>query len=224
MRLLIVEDEARMAQLLQRGLAEEGHQVDTCRSAEEAREQAEALPYDVILLDWALPGVDGLSLLRSWRERGLRTPILMLTARGTVGERVVGLKAGADDYLVKPFAFEELLARIEALQRRGSPEATHATRVGALTLDVRRRVLMGETAEVPLTGREFTLLSELAARPGEVLTRTELLQRVWGGAFDGPPNIVDVYVGTLRPKLAKLEGPTIQSVRGVGFRLVEAPP
>jgi DNA-binding response OmpR family regulator len=221
MNLLVVEDEARMAQLLQRGLSEEGHRVDTCRTADEAREQAEAVPYDVILLDWALPGADGVSLLRQWREHGLRTPVLMLTARGTVGERVLGLKAGADDYLVKPFAFEELLARLEALHRRGAPDAEPARQVGALTLDVRRRALVGADGEASLTGREFALLSELAARPGEVLTRSELLQRVWGSTFDGPPNIVDVYVGYLRPKLARLGGPAIQVVRGVGFRLVQ---
>lgn len=209
-----------MAQLLQRGLTEEGHQVDTCRTADEAHEQALALPYDVILLDWALPGADGVSLLRTWREQGLRTPILMLTARGTVGERVVGLKAGADDYLVKPFAFEELLARLEALHRRGASGVSLSMQLGPLFLDARRRTLVGSREEVSLTGREFAVLAELATRPGDVFTRTELLQRVWGASFDGPPNIVDVYVGYLRPKLSRLGGASIQSVRGVGFRLI----
>jgi two-component system, OmpR family, response regulator len=221
MKLLLVEDEEKMARLLQRGLTEAGHQVDICQRGEDALEQARQIPYDAVLLDWNLPDLDGLAVLRRWREQGLRTPVLMLTARGTVGEKVMGLRAGADDYMVKPFAFEELLARLEALHRRGDAQGV-AQLVGPLVLDTRRRVLRLGEREQPLTSREFALFSELASHVGEVLPRSTLLSHVWGDNFDGPPNIVDVYVGYLRAKLKKLETQalSIQAVRGVGFRLV----
>lgn len=224
MRLLLVEDEEKLGRLLARGLGEEGHSVDRCKDGEEAAEQGLALPYDVIVLDWSLPGRDGVEILRHWRERGLRTPVLMLTARGTVAEKVTTLRAGADDHLVKPFAFEELLARIEALHRRGGA-GTGLIALGTARLDPRQRaVAVGEKSE-PLTAREFSLLEELASRKGEVLTRTHLLSKVWGLDFDGAPNVVDVYVGYLRNKLrtAGAERVRIESVRGVGYRLVEDP-
>ncbi|MRG90978.1 response regulator transcription factor [Polyangium spumosum] len=225
MKLFVVEDEAKMARLLERGLREEGHQVDLAESGTEALEQGLGVAYDVIILDWSLPGMDGVSLLRRWRERGLRTPVLLLTARGTVGERVTGLRAGADDYLVKPFDFEELVARLEALHRRGAGHEA-LTRLGPITLDARRRVIGRDGAEESLTAREFALLSELAGHAGEALTRTELLGTVWGTGFDGAPNVVDVYVGYLRGKLRSVSGDavTIQAVRGVGYRLVVARP
>ncbi|MBZ4416817.1 response regulator transcription factor [Myxococcus sp. RHSTA-1-4] len=222
MKLLLVEDEERMARLLHRGLSEAGHQVDVCERGEDALRQAQDVPYDVVLLDWNLPDLDGLAVLRRWRERGLRTPVMLLTARGTVGEKVAGLRAGADDYLVKPFAFEELLARLEALHRRGEAGSVLG-HVGPLVLDARRRVLRHGQQEQPLTGREFSLFQELASHVGEVLSRSELLAHVWGAGFDGPPNIVDVYVGYLRGKLERLGATpvvSIQAVRGVGFRLV----
>lgn len=222
MKLLLVEDEARMALLLRRGLSEAGHQVDVCERGEDALQQGMDVPYDVVLLDWNLPDLDGLAVLRRWRERGLRTPVMLLTARGTVGEKVAGLRAGADDYLAKPFAFEELLARLEALHRRGDT-GTPVRNIGPLVLDARRRVLRHGDQEQPLTGREFALFQELAGHMGEVHSRSELLMRVWGDTFDGPPNIVDVYVGYLRGKLARLgagSAVSLQSVRGVGFRLV----
>ncbi|MFY0528058.1 response regulator transcription factor [Archangium gephyra] len=222
MKLLLVEDEEKMARLLQRGLTEAGHQVDVCQRGEDALEQALQIAYDAVLLDWNLPDLDGVAVLRRWREQGMRTPVLMLTARGTVGEKVVGLRAGADDYLVKPFAFEELLARLEALHRRGDAQGP-AQQVGPLVLDSRRRVLRHGEREQVLTGREFALFAELASHVGEVLARSTLLSHVWGDSFDGPPNIVDVYVGYLRGKLKKLEVEpvvSIQVVRGVGFRLV----
>lgn len=223
MKLLVVEDEERMARMLQRGLSEEGHQVDVCASGEQALEQGEAVDYDVVLLDWSLPDLDGVSLLRRWRERGLRTPVLMLTARGTSGEKVTGLRAGADDYLVKPFDFEELLARLEALHRRGGGEPPW--KIGDVELDARRRVLVGQGGEVPLTAREFGLISELARRRGEVLTRSRLLSTVWGGELELSPNVVDVYVGYVRTKLERVGSRevAIRAVRGVGYRLTVDP-
>jgi two-component system OmpR family response regulator len=220
MRILLVEDEAKMARLVQRGLREEGHQVDHCVDGATALDQALGAPYDVIVLDWALPDVDGVSLLRSWRDRGLHTAVLMLTARGTVGERITGLRAGADDYLVKPFDFDELMARLDSLHRRSGGHEPRR-RLGSLTLDANRHALVIGKAEQVLTAREWALLSELAGHAGEVMTRSELLSAVWGSAFDGAPNVVDVYVGYLRAKLRKLGASEVQidAVRGVGFRL-----
>ncbi len=220
MRLLLVEDEEKLARMLARGLSEEGHQVDACASGREALRQALAVPYDAVVLDWSLPDLDGVSVLREWRERGLRTPVLMLTARGTTGEKVTGLRAGADDYLTKPFDFEELLARLEALRRRGGAELAEA--IGPVTLDARRRVLRLGDREEPLTAREFALARELSAHRGEVLTRTRLLESVWGSALEANANVVDVYVGYLRQKLERLgaAGVSILAVRGVGFKLV----
>lgn len=225
MKLFVVEDEAKMARLLERGLREEGHQVDLAANGLEALEQALDIGYDVIILDWSLPKMDGVSLLRRWRERGLKTPVLLLTARGTVGERVTGLRAGADDYLVKPFDFDELVARLEALHRRGAGHET-LTKLGPMVLDARRRVISTDGIEETLTAREFALLSELAGHAGETLTRTELLSTVWGTGFVGAPNVVDVYVGYLRNKLRAVcgEAVTIQAVRGIGYRLASAKP
>lgn len=220
MKLLLVEDEERLSRALVRGLTEEGHAVDLCASGEDALSQAAALGYDVVILDWMLPDLDGLSIVRAWRASGLRTPVLMLTARGTVPERVQGLRAGADDYLAKPFDFDELLARIEALHRRA--EGLDAPRsLGGVTLDTRGRALLRGDRQVALTAREFALASALFSHPGDVLTRSELLDRVWGSRFDGEPNVVDVYVGYLRRKLAELGAAelALRTVRGVGYRL-----
>ncbi len=223
MKLLLVEDEPKMARMLQRGLSEEGFQVDVCAKGEDARGQAESVAYDVILLDWGLPDVDGLSLLRGWRAAGLATPVLMLTARGSTGEKVAGLRAGADDYLVKPFDFEELLARLEALARRRGAQLVSPS-FGSVTLDTRRRTFKREAKEVELTAREYALARELFAQAGEVLTRARLLSAVWGTDFDGAPNVVDVYVGYLRDKLGAVGASDVQiaPVRGVGYRLQKA--
>lgn len=225
MKLFVVEDEAKMARLLERGLREEGHQVDLAANGRDALEQAIDVGYDVIILDWSLPGMDGVSVLRRWRERGLKTPVLLLTARGTVGERVTGLRAGADDYLVKPFDFEELVARLEALFRRGAGQEP-LTKIGPVVLDARRRVITNDTVEETLTAREFALLSELVRHLGETLTRTELLGTVWGTGFVGAPNVVDVYIGYLRNKLRTVCGDAliIQAIRGIGYRLTLAKP
>jgi DNA-binding response OmpR family regulator len=221
MKLLLVEDEERLARLVARGLTEEGHQVDTCVSGTDALEQGLALDYDAAVLDWGLPDLDGLAVLKQWRARGVRFPVLMLTARGTVPERVHGLRAGADDYLTKPFDFDELLARLDALHRRAHD--TGPRQVGDVLLDERRRALVREGRETGLTAREFALARVLFERAGDVCTRTELLASVWGPNFDGEPNVVDVYAGYLRRKLGELEASTaIRTVRGVGFRLEPA--
>jgi DNA-binding response OmpR family regulator len=217
MKLLLVEDEERVAAMLSRGLGEEGHAVDRVATGLAARDQGLSTTYDVILLDWALPDVDGVSVLREWRQRGLRTPVMLLTARGATGEKVTGLRAGADDYLVKPFAFDELLARLEALHRRGAGDTP---RLGDVLLDGRRRTLVKEDRTETLTTREYGLLAELASHAGEVLSRAQLIQSVWGAGFDGNPNVVDVYVGYLRTKLERVGASVrIESVRGVGYRL-----
>ncbi len=220
MKLLLVEDEPRMARMLQRGLVEEGHQVDVCDRGETALRQAKEVGYDVIILDWALPDVDGVAVLRQWREQGLQTAVLMLTARGSTGEKVTGLRAGADDYLVKPFDFEELLARLDSLARRAAGAALPA-KVGGVSLDNRRRALTCNGREAPLTAREFALASEFFGHPAEVLTRSRLISAVWGTDFDGAPNVVDVYVGYLRTKLLELvpHQAEISAVRGIGYRL-----
>lgn len=219
MRILVVEDEAKAAELLQRGLVEEGHTVDVVGDGAVAREQLLGIPYDVVVLDWSLPGADGVSVLRAWRERGIRTPVLMLTARGTVGERVTSLRAGADDHLVKPFAFVELVARLEALHRRAGHQKPR--QLGDVMLDDRRRALVKGDQEASLTAREYTLMEDLTAHLDDVRTRSQLLSAVWGQDFDGAPNVVDVYIGYLRHKLAALDaqGVDILTVRGVGYRL-----
>ena len=219
-KLLLVEDEAQMARLLQRGLSEEGHQVDVCARGEDALTQAANVSYDAIVLDWSLPDMDGVSVLRQWRESGLATPVLMLTARGSTGEKVTGLRAGADDYLVKPFDFDELLARLEALARRGAG-ASQSAQLGSVSLDAKRRCLSRSGTEVTLTAREFALANELWSHAGDVLSRSRLLSSVWGTDFDGLPNVVDVYVGYLRAKLAELGADDVEiaAVRGIGYRL-----
>lgn len=220
MRLLLVEDEERLASHLVRGLREEGHQIDRCSTVHDAREQVRNIDYDVVVLDWMLPDGDGLELLREWRRAGLHLPVLMLTARGTVKERVVGLRGGADDYLTKPFDFEEFLARIEALHRRAE-HVLELRRAGDVTLDGRKRSLCRGEAEAQLTAREHALAAELFTHVGEVLSRSHLLRTVWGTHFEGDPNVLDVYIGYLRHKLTKLGAKVeIRAVRGVGFRLV----
>jgi DNA-binding response OmpR family regulator len=220
MRLLVVEDAPKMAQMLQRGLAEEGYQVDVCALAADAERQARAHSYDLMVLDWSLPDDDGVAMLRRLRDAGWHVPVLMLTARGTVGERVTGLRAGADDYLIKPFDFDELLARIEALLRRGGARLS-SPHFQSLVLDLGRRTLKGPAGEVALTAREFTLCAEFLAHPGDVLTRSQLLTHAWGHEYDRTHNVVDVYVSYLRSKLQAVgaQDVEIQAVRGMGYRL-----
>ncbi len=216
MRILVVEDDQRLARFLERVLVEEGYSVDRCGSGADAVTQARASGYDVMLLDWMIPDLDGIEVCRQIRRSGSSVPILMLTARDQVSERVLGLDAGADDYLVKPFEVEELVARIHALLRRSSGHAR--LELGSLSLDRsgRRAVLDGKPLE--LTAREFGLLLHLAHRAGRVVTRSELLSQVWSIKFDPESNVVEVHVSRLREKLGRWNW-MIETVRGRGYRL-----
>jgi two-component system OmpR family response regulator len=225
MRILLVEDQPKLARLLQRGLREEEVTADVAATGQEGVWMATEQPYDVVVLDVMLPDIDGLEACRRIRAVDDRTPVLMLTALGAVPDRVAGLQAGADDYLVKPFAFDELLARLRALARRGSVRRSEVLAVGDLRLDlVSRRVHRGNT-EVTLTGQEFALLEAMARRTGEVLSRDRLLHLAWDVAYEPRSNVVDVCVKGLRDRIDRPFGRrSVQTVRGLGYRLVEDAP
>jgi two-component system OmpR family response regulator len=220
MRVLVVEDELKMAGLLVRGLSEEGHAADVARTGDDAVWMADAVDYDAILLDVMLPGQDGFEVCRRLRERGVWSPVLMLTARGAVEDRVAGLDAGADDYLPKPFSFSELLARLRALARRGLGERPTVLEVGDLKLDpATRRVWRGK-AEIALSAKEFSLLEAFMRRPGEVLSRLHLLEHAWDYGYEHRSNVIDVYVRYLREKIDRPFGhSSLETVRGAGYRL-----
>jgi two-component system OmpR family response regulator len=220
MRVLVVEDDVKMAALLRRGLAEEGLAADVARTGDEALWRAEATEYDAIVLDVMLPGADGFEVCRRLREGGTWTPVLMLTARDAVEDRVAGLDAGADDYLTKPFSFAELLARLRALARRPPLERPAVAEVGDLRLDpATRRVWRGET-EVALSPKEFALLETFMRRPGQVLSRYQLLEHCWDYGYENRSNVVDVYVRYLREKIDRPFGrASIETVRRAGYRL-----
>ncbi len=217
MKILVVEDNKKLAQFLNRALSEEGEVVDTVGDGATAVHQAQSVAYDLIVLDWMLPEMDGLSVCRAIRATGNSVSILMLTARGDVGERIHGLDAGADDYLTKPFDLGEFLARVRALGRRGRG-SEGALRVGPLVLDrtERRAVLDGK--RLVLTPREFALLTYLAKEAGRVVPRTELLSKVWETTYDTASNVVEVHIKNLRDKLGA-SGGLIETVRGVGYKL-----
>jgi DNA-binding response OmpR family regulator len=218
MRVLIVEDEKKIANLLRRGLTEQGFSVETSEHGDEAFELAANTPYDAIVLDIMLPGRDGLSIVRGLRERKVTTPVLLLTARGEVNERVEGLNLGADDYLTKPFAVDEVVARLRALIRRASGEKLSFYRVGDLTLHLLSREATRGTRRVELTTREFNLLECLMRSPGQVFTRSQIHERVWDYHFDPGTNLVDVYIQRLRRKIDDGEPERlIQTMRGVGY-------
>ena len=220
MRLLVVEDEAKMADLLARGLAEEGHAVDLASRGEDALWMARSVGYDAIVLDVMLPDLDGFAVCRELRERDVWAPVLLLTARDAVGDRVAGLDTGADDYLVKPFSFAELLARLRALKRRVPAERPTIVRVGELRLDpAGRRAWRGEW-ELELSPKEFALLALFMSHPGLVLSRQQLFEGCWDMAYERRSNVVDVYVGYLRQKIDRPFGTrSLETVRGVGYRL-----
>ena len=220
MRLLIAEDDEKLANALARGLRAEGYAVDVARTGEEALIQARVYDYDAVILDVMMPPPDGIAVCRMLREEGRWSPVLMLTARDGVADRIGGLDAGADDYLVKPFDFGELVARLRALLRRGAPERPAVLTAGDLEVDPATRTVTRRGRRVELTAREFAVLEFLVRNSGQVVTRAQLLDHVWDQNYDGSTNVVDVYVGYLRRKLENPFGePLIRTVRGAGYVL-----
>jgi two-component system OmpR family response regulator len=224
MRVLIVEDEVKIARAIRRGLEHEGYATDVVATGEEAILRATENDYDAVVLDVRIPAPDGFAVCRQMRARNRWAPVLMLTARDSVEDRIRGLDAGADDYLVKPFSFGELLARLRALLRR-APAARPATvQVGDVALDPAAHIVTRAGRPVELSAREFALLEFLMRHAGQVLTRTAMLEHVWDYRYDGDSNVVDVYIGYLRRKLEEPFGaPLIRTVRGVGYILDAAP-
>jgi two-component system OmpR family response regulator len=224
MRVLVVEDEPRMADVIRRALHKVGTATDVAADGDRALELATIVDYDAIVLDVRLPRRSGLEVCRVLRDRGVWSPVLMLTALDAVGDRVAGLDCGADDYLAKPFALAELQARLRALGRRGRTERPAVMEVGGLRLDPARREVHRDGSEVELSAKEFALLEALMRRPGEVLSRLELIESGWDIAFEVRSNVVDVYVRRLRRKIDEPFGTaTIETVRGVGYRIRDRP-
>jgi two-component system, OmpR family, copper resistance phosphate regulon response regulator CusR len=220
MRVLVVEDDRKVAGFIEQGLREEGYAVDIAPDGVEATLLAHVSEYDVILLDVVLPKKNGFQVAAELRREGRSTPILMLTSRDAVEDVVRGLDAGADDYLAKPFRFDELLARMRALQRRGGAERLEVLRCGALALDRLRHIATVDNRTLDLTAKEFQLLEYFMLHPEDVVRRTALLEKVWDMHFDPESNVVDVHVGNLRRKLARAtREPFLETIRGVGFRL-----
>lgn len=221
MRILLIEDDAKAARLLARGFEEEGFVVDVAGSAEEGDERAFVTDYDLIVLDWLLPGKDGLTLCGDLRRRGTATPILMLTARDALADRVAGLNQGADDYLTKPFAFEELLARSRALLRRSELTRPPVLRVADLCLDPHSHAVLRGEAVLDLTPKEYAILEILLRHAGEVVNRSRLAEQVWKADLIAIDNLIDVHISKLRRKVdGPGQVPLIQTVRGRGFRLM----
>jgi DNA-binding response OmpR family regulator len=220
MRILVVEDSRHLAGIIKRGLLEEGYAVDNAYDGEEARYMAETTPFDLVILDVMLPKKDGVTVCRELRAMNVNTPVLMLTAKDSVEDKVTGLDSGADDYQVKPFAFSELLARVRALLRREAFPKTQRLQVGDLALDTRSREVWRGERRVDLTAKEYAILEYFMRRPNVVVTRTMLGENIWDYEFDGISNIIDVYVRRIRRKIDE-EGQDslIQTVRGAGYRL-----
>ncbi len=222
MRLLVVEDEPKLASFIQRGLTEESFAVDIARDGEEAIDRAARTSYDLVILDLMLPGMDGFAVCRALRSAGSDTPILILSARGVVQDRVKGLELGADDFLTKPFVFSELSARVRALLRRRQPTALLTLTVGSLTVDPMTRIVKRGDRRLDLTQKEFALLEYLMRHAGQVVTRTMIAEHVWGFNWDRLTNVIDVYVNHLRKKVELADEPRlIHAVRGAGYIIRE---
>jgi two-component system OmpR family response regulator len=220
MRVLVVEDETKMARLLRRGLGEQGLTAEIAPSGEAALSMARSRDYDAVILDVMLPGIDGFTTCRRLRENGMSSPMLMLTARGSVQDRVAGLDGGADDYLTKPFSFAELLARLRALMRRRESESPSMLVAGDLSMDPSARKVWRGEEEILLSGKEFALLEVFMRRPGQMLSRLELLEQAWDQDYQHRSNVIEVYIRYLR---RKIDHPfainTLETVRGAGYRL-----
>jgi DNA-binding response OmpR family regulator len=223
MKILLIEDDSKISSFVKKGLKEQGFIVDVCDNGNDGYELASSQTYDVIILDIMLPGRDGLSILRGLREKKITIPVILLTARSALQERVEGLNLGADDYLSKPFYMEELIARIHAVTRRATGDQMSLMQANNLVINlITREVRLGKE-KVDLTVREFNLLELLMRSPGRVFTRTQILEHVWGYDFDPQTNVVDVYVRRLRSKVdTKPETPLIETVRGVGYRIIKS--
>ena len=219
MNVLLIEDEQRIAEFVCAGLKEQGFRVDHCADGNTGMDYASTRTFDVILLDIMVPGRDGLSILKALRKQGSTTPVILLTARNELDDRIEGLNLGADDYLAKPFYVEELVARMLALVRRATGERQNTLSLGGLTLDRLSREVRSGSEVVELTGREFNLLEYLMRSPGRVFTRTQILEHVWGYDFDPQTNVVDVCIRRIRKKLEQTGANPIEAIRGVGYRL-----
>jgi DNA-binding response OmpR family regulator len=220
MRVLVVEDESDIAQFIRQGLSEAGYAVDVACDGRAGLDHALVVEYDLVVLDILLPKIDGLQLLRQLRQQSVKSPVLLLTALDAIEDGVQGLDAGADDYLVKPFAFSELLARVRALLRRPPLQMNTVFQVGDLVMDVARREVRQAGKLIELSQREFMLLEYLMRHPDQVLTRTQIAEHVWNFDFYNDSNVVDVYIGYLRRKITRMGGTClIQTIRGMGYRL-----
>ena len=218
MRVLIVEDDTRITEFLNQGLSEAGYAVDLASEGEEGLTFASVSEYDAIILDVMLPKMDGFSLLRTLRVKNSKTPVIMLTARDTVEDRIKGLDTGADDYLVKPFAFPELLARLRALLRRPPLQSDSVLEIGDMKMDIAKREVIRGGDQIYLSPREFSLLEYMMRHPGQVLTRTQIAEHNWNFDYYGASNVIDVYIGYIRRKIAGGNGQVlIHTVRGVGY-------
>lgn len=220
MRVLVVEDQKKIASFIRKGLEEEGMVVDVCHNGDDGYDLACTEPYDALVLDIMLPGRDGLSILKNLRKKKNAVPVVMLTARSELDERLEGLNLGADDYLTKPFYIEELAARLRTVMRRSSGESTHLLKVQDLGMDLIQRTVKRGDQDIDLSRREYSLLEFLMRTPGRVLTRTQITEHVWQYGFDPDTNLVDVYIKRLRQKVdADFDEKLIETVRGVGYRI-----
>jgi heavy metal response regulator len=224
MRILVIEDEQRLSNIIKKGLLEDGFAVDTAFDGEEGLYLAESETYDVIVLDIMLPKLDGLEVCRTLRRKMIRTPILMLTAKTTVEDKVLGLDSGADDYMTKPFAFIELRSRIHALLRRSTNETSPQLTLSDISVDPLKHTVMRTGVKIPLTPKEFSILELLMRHKDEVVTRTTITEHVWDYNFEGMSNIVDVFVASLRRKIdKKTSHKLIHTIHGVGYKISESP-
>ncbi len=222
MRLLIVEDDKKVCAFLERGLREENYAVDVCRNGADALYLAQLNPYDVVILDIMLPGKDGFSVCRDMRENNILVPIIMLTAKDDLDDKITGLTVGADDYLTKPFSFEELLARIRALLRRSQDYKTKVLRVADLEMDPLSRIVTRAGKKISLTGKEYALLEYLLRNRGRVLSQSMIIEHVWNMDYEGASNVVNVYINHLRQKIDRgALVPLIKTIRGHGYQIDE---